>query len=124
MSHAITKEKKNIVADPVFEAVKGKRVSLSTVKGDYDNVLVIHFDQFTLIVEIEGKHLLIGKASIVDMTIPDEVVDTVLSNIDEAFKVIEIKQENAKERKFLKRERQPVTQTNQPQVHFKKKRTY
>lgn len=121
MNHNITKEKKNIVADPVFEAIKGKRVNLSTVKSDYYDVLIVNSDLFTVLVEIEGKHFLVGKASIVDIELPEDLVDNVLSSIDDAFKLIEIKKEAIKSKKhdkpnFKQGQYQPNTE-----IKFKRK---
>lgn len=122
MNHNITKEKKNIVADPIFEAIKGKRVNLSTVKSDYYDVLIVNSDLFTVLVEIEGKHFLVGKSSIVDIELPEDVVDNVLSSIDEAFKLIEIKKEAIKSKKNDK----PSFKTGkyQPDTEIKFKRKF
>lgn len=122
MNHNITKEKKNIVADPIFEAIKGKRVNLSTVKSDYYDVLIVNSDLFTVLVEIEGKHFLVGKSSIVDIELPEDVVDNVLSSIDEAFKLIEIKKEAIKSKKYDK----PSFKTGkyQPDTEIKFKRKF
>lgn len=108
------KEKKNIVADPTLTAVVGRRVNMSTIKADYQNVLVVQFDQYTMIIEVDGIHYLLSKSAIVDLEIPEDAVQDVLTHIDSALKQIEYKKTAKKQ----------VPQSKGPDIKFKKTRTF
>lgn len=122
MNNNLYKEKKNIVADTIYSELVGKTVNMSTLKGDYEDVLIHQYDQYTLIVEIDGNHFLLSKSAIVDIQLPEESVATILGNIDSAFKAIEFKKEQRKQpfkKTFPPRQNKPEVT-----VQVKQRRSY
>lgn len=87
--------KKNIVSDPVYHAILGRSVKLSTMKTDYDNAKIIQFDQYTLIIEVEGDHYLLSKSAIIDIEIPKDITANLLTKLDNSLKKITLKKDRS-----------------------------